>query len=723
MDCIKIKDGLHYIETKNTCYAFIEKYGFCEHIYYGKKIRIEDIPSLYDKNNSLLVNTLYPNQDITYCIDGKKFEFSTSLSGDSRSSSLCILNEKSNFDFVYKNTIKVKGLENKKLPIPKKFDDCICVECVDKINNGLILKLWYLAYYESDVIVRFSELVNNTNENIKILKFDSMQLDIENTSKQLVSFTGAWGREMNKKSQNLVAGKYTFGSFSGLSSAECNPLFFIADKYANQNSGNVYGFNLIYSGSHEYSVEVDAYDSLRIMNGIQSENLSYILEKNRTFMTPCSVITFSDSGFNQASINFHDFCNNHIIDKKEIPIMLNTWEAMYFDINENKLANVANKAKECGIECLVIDDGWFLGRNDDTTSLGDWIEDLSKFSLGIKVYSDYIRDLGLSLGIWIEPEMISEASNLYKEHSDWVLCDNRLRKIVGRGQYILDLTNIAVQDYIFSSISRLVKEYGANYIKWDFNRRFREIRGNVGSGYFYDYITALYSILGRIKKEYSTLIIENCASGGGRFDLGMLYFTSLGWVSDNTNPLSRSNIQESASYGYPISVMLNHIASEVGHQTKRTSDINTRINTAFLGRLGVQANLLDFSEEEIDKIKKCIFEYKEFRKYIYDSKLYRLSVDNYHIEQVISNDKTIGYLYIMREKFDTVTKLPIIYPRGLDMSAMYRISGENVDIKASGETLMRGGVVLPQNYQGVDSIYKGLNLVDSTAILLKIEKE
>lgn len=722
MSPVKVKDNVFYIETANTCYIFTIVDGFAEHLHYGAKIPFSDVDALKEKRSVILVNTLYPADDPTYSIDCKSFEFSLPGRGDSRSSSVCLNCDETPFDFVYDGYVTGAETEGSPMPLPRKYDESLRVRFTDRLHGGVTLDLVYLVSVADDVVARYCELRNGGEKDIEILKFDSAQTDMFSAGKKLISFHGAWGREMSVAEQKLVAGKYTHGSYSGMSSAECNPLFFVADESADEDKGGVYGFNLMYSASHEISAEVTPYGGLRILHGIQSENLKYNLKSGGKFVSPCSLVTYSANGFGKASRNFHDFMNKAVIGRKKIPVMLNTWEAVYFDMDENKMRSLADKAAECGFECLVIDDGWFRGRNDDTTSLGDWYEDKKKFPSGLKSLSEYFAEKGLKTGIWTEPEMISEDSDLYRAHPDYALKKEGLRKIVGRGQYILDLTDEMVQKHVEDSVARLVEDYGASYVKWDFNRRFAETDASKGSGYFYDYVKGLYGVFARLNARFPDLVIENCASGGGRFDLGMAYYTACGWASDNTDPLSRAEIQLGASYGYPLSFTLGHVAASPGHQTMRPSALTDRINTAFLGVFGVQADITRMTDGEIGELKKAIAAYKEDREDLARSDFFRIMTgeNGYRVVETLTKDKKRGYLYLMREKFESDTQLPAIRLKGLDKDIVYRITGNKTDVSASGETLMNAGLVLAQNYQGAGSTPDTLTLTAGSTLLLKI---
>lgn len=717
---IVIDNNFVHFQTKNNSYLIhINKYGDLENLYYGSKIANVDF-DLFVKKRSFIVNTLFEKEDMSYCIDGMNFEFSTPFRGDSRSSSLIIHdNDNSMTDFVFDKILKA-GFDIKNMPMPMpKGGEYFGLQFKDNLRDGLLLQLWYIVYEEKDVICKFVNIVNDSDKNISIKKVMSAQFDMPKGNKNICIFEGAWGRERQRKEIPITSGKITAGSFCGMSSAECNPFFIVCDNKSTETNGNAYAFNLMYSGSHEIGVESTPYDSIRITHGVQSEGFNYNLKKNCSFMSPVSVSTFSNLGIGKVSENMQIFASENIIPKKQIPIMLNSWESVYFDLNEQKLIKFADKAKCLGFDGVVIDDGWFGGRNDDTTSLGDWFENKEKFPNGIKAYSEYLTSIGLTLGIWIEPEMISEKSELYKNHPDWALKCKNAKEIVGRNQLILDLTKDEVADYIYKSLQRLVKDYGARYIKWDFNRRFADITGNEGSAYFYKYYVSLYKILSKFTSNYPNVILENCASGGGRFDLGMMSFAPISWVSDNTDPLSRAEIQQGSSYGYPIRVMLNHISASPSHLTKRITSFETRKNTALIGSFGAQYDITSIPDKECEEIKNANAEYREIEDIIQNGYLYRLSEDdNLIVWQVMHKDR--GIVYLMQKRFYSVSSLPSIKLVGLEEKSSYSVIGGALRFVQKGKTLMNGGIVLPMNYQGCGE--GQINLTDMSTMLFKITK-
>lgn len=722
---LTIKKDLFIIETANTTYAMrLTDHDDIQHLYYGKKLKKEDIKALIPKRELLLVNSLYMAGDVSYGIDDMSFEYSFAHRGDSRPSA-CILRDGDSevFDFQFDKIIQHVKLDKMTAAShDSDIDFTIQMKCPDK---DIVLRLNFAVFYDSDVITRWVEVVNHSDKNLSIEKLMSNQLDLKGGKYNLITFDGAWARERYKTTKSIQYGTYNAGSLTGMSSPECNPFFIVAKNNCDNMSGECYAFNLVYSGSHKICVHRDTFEGIRIMNGIQDEGLSYTLPPCQSFVSPESVMTYSCKGMNGASLNMHEFVQKNIVAQRQIPVMLNTWEAMYFDMSEDKIKEIVDKAVDMGFESVVIDDGWFGERNDDTTSLGDWFVNKDKFPQGIKGIGDYCRKKGISLGIWFEPEMISVSSKLYSSHPDWALKNNDIRDITGRGQYILDMTKKEVRDYLYDAMSFVIEEGNIGYVKWDFNRRFAEIRGKSGGEYLHNYILGLYELLKRLNDNFPQLVIEGCASGGGRFDLGILCFCPFIWTSDNTNPLSRAYIQEGTSYGYPLSAMLNHVSASPNHQTKRLCDISTRSAVAMQGVFGCQEDITKLDAKEEESIVNAINEYKSLRKYLSFAKIYRLGDgfdENDFVWQIMYNDSE-GRLLIYRKRFLPDYINPVIRLYNLDRDALYQIEGAGCkSFKVHGSTLEDYGFVMPQNYMGNNTSDDTTMLLDDTAVVYKLTK-
>lgn len=422
----------------------------------------------------------------------------------------------------------------------------------------------------------------------------------------------------------------------------------VTEQNADNFSDDSYGFNLIYSGNHRSVCEKSPYDGVRFLNGILPDGFRFDLQKSEVFFTPESVMTYPPDGYNGISVNMHHFVREHIVKNQWLnnskPVLLNSWETVYFDITEEKLKSLADSAEQIGVELLVIDDGWFGVRNNDTTSLGYWQVNREKFPNGIKEIADYVHKKDMKLGIWLEPEMISRKSKLFEKHPNWALGTENGRKILGRSQYVLNLSRTYVQDFLIETICTVINESDADYVKWDFNRTLSDFTSEKTPVYEvqHKYVCGLYRILTAVTNSYPVVLFELCASGGARFDLGMLCFMPIGWVSDNTDAFSRAIIQAGTSYGYPINTMCNHISAVPNHMTKRNSTVEARKNTTMFGILGFQYDLTKLPKEELEFLKNCISEYKQIRSIIETGSFYRLTdgfKSNFNARMLVSDDK------------------------------------------------------------------------------------
>lgn len=726
---IHIKDNIFHLNTQNTSYIFaVTEYGDLQHLYYGDKISEQtDYSAFFEKRSMLLVSALYPENDITYGIDAMQFEYSVFGGGDRRENACTINCGEALCTFTFVGyTLLSQPPARPNFAQAHSGDGCLCVLLRDE-QTETELRLYYQLFEKCDVITRYAEIKANKNA-VGVDSLMSMQLDLPLGKYKCITFDGAWARERFKHEQTLTAGKIVCDSQSGASGAWHNPFVMLAEKNADNFSGESYGLNLIYSGNHREVFEVSPYGGIRVLSGISPAGFRFDLQKDETFFTPEAVLTYSKTGYNCVSQNMHDFIKQHILPKQwafmQKPVLLNSWESVYFDITEEKLCELADRAAEIGAEMLVIDDGWFGKRNDDTSSLGDWQENHEKFPGGIKAVTDYVHKRGIKLGIWVEPEMISRNSTLFEVHPDWALGSEQGRRILGRSQYVLDLSRSEVQDFLIETVCSVIKESGADYVKWDFNRMFSDFTSVETPIYEvqHSYICGLYRILSEITSKNPNVLFELCASGGARFDLGMLCFMPIGWVSDNTDVLSRALIQEGTSYGYPISVMCNHISAAPNHQTKRTSTLETRCGVASFGVLGLQYDLTKLPKEELNYLKYCIAEYKRMRSFITDGCFYRLTdgfEENFTAWQLVSADKNTSYIILFQKLFFPVSQLPKLKLFGLSSDIMYTV--DTTGLKVSGEVLMKHGLLPLQNYQGNEQSINGHSLTDFSAVIYQLK--
>lgn len=726
---IFVKDSVFHLNTKHTSYIFgVTAQGDLEHLYYGAKIKFqEDYQAFFQSRSLLLVSTLYPETDFTYGIDQMCFEYSVGGNGDMRDCACYAYTKTALCRFKYETYKLEKPTAENPNPTAHGADAYLTLVLYDALTK-VRLYLHYSVFFECDCIVRSACIVAG-DEPLVVRQLSSLQLDVPDQDWKMVTFNGAWGREQQKTERLLGVGTNSVCTHGGASSARHNPFVMLAEPCADNRKGRAFGFNLIYSGNHCESAECCPYGNTRFRTGIGFSAFTAQLSAREAFYTPQAVMTFSDSGYNGISRNMHRFVENHIVPPqwkaKEKPILVNSWEAMYFDITEEKILSLADKAAAVGAELLVVDDGWFGERNDDTTSLGDWVVSREKFPNGLRRIADKVHEKGLQFGLWFEPEMISVQSELYRKHADWALGNPaRNPRILGRNQLVLDLTRQDVREYLIHTLSGCIDEIGIDYIKWDFNRLLSDVQSQCTpvDAVMHEYVLGLYSVLKALTAKYPQLLLELCASGGNRFDLGMLCFMPVGWVSDNTDAFSRTLIQEGASYAYPPSVLCNHISVCPNHITKRITALESRFSVAAFGVMGLQYDLTAIDDEILAQLKTYIGQYKEIRSVLNGAAFYRLRdgfSGNFSSWLLVSADARTAFLFVAQKLFSPVQALPRLPLMGLHPDLMYRIT--ELGLCASGEVLMHSGVLLPQNFQGNETDGSMCMFVDFTSKIYKLE--
>lgn len=586
------------------------------------------------------------------------------------------------------------------ITMPSSYDDDYMVEELIiklKCNNySEVLELHYSVFEERDVIVKSSKIINTGLAPVYVRRLMSNQLDFESFDYVFTTFTGAWAREMERKDNRISSGKYVNSSYTGTSSNRANPFVMLSEEKTTEDSGICYGINLIYSGNHYECCEVNSYGKLRFVSGINPNSFEYRLEVGEELEAPESVMTFSPNGFNGMSQRMHSFVRNCIVrgtwKKKLRPVLLNSWEAAYFDINESKLLRLAKAGKEAGIELFVMDDGWFGQRDDDSSSLGDWFVNKKKLPNGVGGLCKKINDLGLMFGIWIEPEMVNVKSELYRTHPDWTIEIPGKNHSEGRNQRILDLANPDVVDYMIKQIEELLSSANIDYVKWDMNRTFtdyysnylpKERQGETG----HRYVLGLYKMMKTLTQKFPKILFEGCSAGGNRFDLGILSYFPQIWASDNTDAVYRVKAMTSYSYGYPMSTVTAHVSACPNHQTLRTTPLQTRFNVAAFGVCGYECNFFDMKKEELKEIKTQINIYKEWRNILQYGHFYRGRNDNIHEWTCVSDDKKKALGMIMQELVVPNTQFHQYYPKGLDKKSKYSFNNREIryNIKEFGD--------------------------------------
>lgn len=638
---IKFENNTFYLNTNKTSYVFsIMPTGHLEHLYYGKRIN--------DFNSSNVFRTKHANQNgsaimydksyPTICMNDVNLEISGRGTGDMRFPSIELLfpDGSNTIDFIYDSHEIFDGkIELETLPSSYGNNDevqTLKIILKEKVFN-VYLELYYSVFENSDVITRSNILINKTDLLIKIKRLMSAQLDIPGSGYTFTTFRGDWANEMNRH-DTIVSGSTVINtSRTGFSSSHSNPFVMLFSEGSSEFYGEGYGCNLVYSGQHMEVVDVGSQRQTRLINGISFDQFSWNLDPGKSFETPEAVLTFSNTGYSGISKNMHKFIRNHIVrgywQYKERPILLNSWEASYFNFTESRLLSLAKAGKDAGIELFVMDDGWFGKRNNDTSSLGDWEENPKKLPHGIEGISKKVNKLGLMFGLWVEPEMVNENSDLYRAHPDWAVKIPGRYHTLGRNQMILDLTRTDVQEYLIDSMKEVFGKGNVSYVKWDMNRNFSDIYSNNLDSqhqeeFLHRYIIGLYRVLKELVKEFPEILFESCASGGNRFDLGMLCYMPQIWASDDSDAIARCYIQNGASYGYPQSVWGAHVSSCPNHQTLRVTPLETRFRVASFGLLGYECNLQEVPKVEFDAIIEQIEIYKKWRKTLQFGQVYRI---------------------------------------------------------------------------------------------------
>lgn len=656
------KDNVFHLSTKSTSYILrATETGHIESLYYGKKIReAEDYSFIYDRHSrGIGTMTSYSEKQGSLNLDTLPQEYSTYGKGDYRYPAMQLKYEDGCFttDFHFVKAEKVLKPDLMGLPSAYGDDGTLCVTLEDK-SIGATLELYYSVFEEADVITRSVRLRNTSDKLIRINSIMSMQLDLPlDREYTMMTFDGAWSNERNKHEKKLYHGEYSVGSINGTSSNRHNPFFVVREDDATEFSGACYGFNLVYSGNHIARVEVSNHGITRIQNGINPFEFEWYLRAGETFDTPESVLTFSDSGLNKMSQNMHAFVRENIVrgewKYKERPILVNNWEGTYFSFNEKKILDIAKSGKELGIEMFVLDDGWFGKRNNDKSSLGDWYVNKKKLPGGIDGLAKKINDMGMKFGLWVEPEMVSPDSDLYRAHPDWAITTDHYDYSPGRNQLILDLSREDVRDYVLNTLIDILRYGNIEYIKWDMNRMFSDVfshkKGAKAGEIFHRYILGLYYILDALTAKFPHVLFESCSSGGNRFDLGMFCYMPQCWTSDNTDSLDRVSIQTGTSYGYPQSCMGMHVACSPSHSTMRNATVENRFNVSCFGLLGYELDVTQMNKFDRAAVKKQIEFYKAHRSLFQFGTFYRIG-DFFKEEtakwMVVSKDKTeaaMGY--------------------------------------------------------------------------------
>jgi alpha-galactosidase len=679
------------LDTAHTTYCFkVLDTGHLEHLYYGKRIvidRAEEAEALSEKHTFAPGNTnVYDEAHQNYSLEDLRLEMSSYGKGDIREPFVEIIHADGSYtsDFLYEHAEIREGKEPLET-LPSSYEENGSVEelvvLLRDTNYNLEMELHYGVFEDQDVITRSTRLINTSEETIQLQRLMSTQLDFETSDYVMSTFTGSWAREMQRNDIPVTSGKYVNATYAGTSSNRANPFVMLSKAGTTENQGSCYGLNLIYSGNHYEAAEVNGYGKTRVVTGINPQSFCYVLEPKDTFEAPEAVMTYSDQGYNGMSQHMHDFVRQCIVrgtwKNRPRPVLLNSWEAAYFDINERKLLKLARAGKDVGVELFVMDDGWFGNRNDDTSSLGDWNVNTAKLPNGLKGLAEKIRALGMDFGIWVEPEMVNVDSDLYRAHPDWVIDIPGKPHSEGRHQRILDLANPEVVDYMTEAMSKVFSSAPITYVKWDMNRIFsdyysRSLPASRQGEVAHRYVLGLYRMMKTLTERFPEILFEGCASGGNRFDLGILCYFPQIWASDNTDALYRVNGQTGYSYGYPMSVISAHVSACPNHQTLRNTPLTTRFAVAAFGVLGYECNLCDMKKEDLEEIRQQIAIYKEWRSVLQNGRFYRGRNGNIHEWTCVSRDQKRAVGMLMQELVQPNTQFGQYKALGLDAQKKYK---------------------------------------------------
>ncbi len=706
------KTKVFHLETNHTEYQFkIDEVGILQHLYYGRKLGGQDMSYLFvPVDRGFSGNPYELRGDRGHSPDVMPQEFSGCGVGDFRVSSMALVleNGSRSCDPRYvRHEIKKNKSAISNLPSVRQNGDAaqeLHVVLADALA-GLEIELIYAVLPEKDVITRRTVFRNIGTSSVKLEKAASMSIDFMHGNYDLIHFHGRHAMEREMERQALTHGIKTIGSRRGMSSHHENPFVILCDHNATEESGDCYGFMFVYSGNHKTEVELDQANSTRLVMGLQDENFDWQLKAGDAFDTPEVILSYSAEGLGTLSRQFHRIIRENICDPKYLemrrPILINNWEATYFSFDTDKIKALADQAAEIGIEMLVLDDGWFGKRDDDNSGLGDWFVNDKKLPGGLKVIADYVNGLGMKFGLWFEPEMVNEDSDLYRTHPDWALCDPGRKPMLSRNQMVLDMGNPAVVDYLYERMSSILESANIEYVKWDFNRSV----ANVYSGCLpadrqgeaaHRFMLGTYALLSRLLERFPHLMIEGCSGGGGRFDAGMLYYCPQIWCSDDTDPIARLGIQYGTSFGYPVSAVGSHVSASPNHQTGRITSLKTRGVVAMAGTFGYELDLSKLNDTEKDIMRGQIADFHKYYDVIQKGNYYRLTnvqEDRYFAAwEFAAKDQREALLNVVVTDVQANPEVPCIKLRGLDETAEYRIEGTELVI--SGAALMYGGYVL-----------------------------
>lgn len=696
------------LHTRHTSYQMkIGNLDYLLHLYYGPSIRDTDMSyqiMQYDRGFS--GNPYESRNERTFSLDAQPQEFSTQQQGDFRTTCIEVVNSDGSYSFHGKTAgFKItKGkyqLDTLPCVFARETDtaDTLEITLTDAIT-GVSVLLLYSVFEEADIITRAVKVINSGSASIHLKKIMSVCLDFLNGADfDMVSLPGRYGQERQVERQHMTHHIHTIGSVRGSSSHQQNPFAVLCDKNATEDYGRCYGFSLMYSGNFLAEIELDQYDQLRLVMGIHPKQFVYELKPQEIFEGPEVVMAFTEHGFTGLSHLYHDFyrtnlCRSKFIQEVQRPVLINSWEAAFMDFDDVKLVEIAKAAKNMGVDLLVMDDGWFGKRDDDNSGLGDWYVNTDKIKCGLHKLVEQINDLGMKFGIWFEPEMVSEDSDLYRKHPEWAMQIPGRHAVRSRNQMVLDMCRKDVQDYLIENINAILDDANIFYVKWDINRSLTDIWSNElpserQGEVYHRYILGLYRVMDEIVKAHPDILFEGCSGGGGRYDAAMLHYYPQYWVSDNTHPIDRLKLHYGTSFVYPVCTMGAHVSDN-----GKFIPIKTKAVVAMCGTFGYELDATHLTEEEQELCREQSDLFRKYYPLIFRGDYYRLTnpfePGNMTAWQHVSKDKTESLLSVVVTNLTCNGPQEYIRAKGLLPDALYTINGG--ETVYSGSALMNAGL-------------------------------
>ena len=702
--------GIFTLSTERTTYQMrVDEHGYLLHLYYGARTSGDMSYLVTYADRSGMCGCPHDVADRTFSLDVLPQEYPFQGEGDMRSPLLMVRGADGTFgcDLRFRS-YEIRegkyGLPGLPAAYAERGDGAQTLSIIladDRL--GLEVELLYGVLPACDVITRAAVIRNAGEGRITVEKAQSACLDFVTGDFDVITFDGRHAMERRPSRHAVGNGSFSVGSRRGMSSNQYNPVMVLCDGDATETSGRAWSMSFVYSGSFLAEVERDQYEQTRMQMGLASDLFSYPLEPGEKIVAPEVIMTYSGAGIERISHNLHRcirerVCRGPWRDSPR-PVLINSWEACYFDFTGDKLVELAKKAADLGLDMLVMDDGWFGARNDDHRGLGDWKPNMEKLGGSVADLARRVNEVGLGFGIWVEPEMVNEDSDLFRAHPDWALAIPGKPPVLGRDQLVLDLSRSDVRDNLFEQLCAVLDQGGIEYVKWDYNRSIVDVHSRVATDQgkvLYDYMLGLYDLLERVRTRYPDLLIEGCSAGGGRFDAGMLYYTPQIWTSDNTDARNRLEIQYGTSFGYPCSAVGAHVSACPNEITGRTVPLGARGTVAMAGgAFGYELDLMELNERACEHVRTQVKTYRGIEHLVRDGLFYRLSDPKYAdvaAWEFVSEDGSEALVCAVVTRVDGYAKANYVVPRGLTPGATYRMVSNGSEFSA--DALMDMGLPL-----------------------------